>query len=226
MGSYVAGFKRLHVGLFDEDAKKVLKKFIWEDENGGTVNMNVTGLSPDMVDMYASNKRVWMKKQGTNEVKSDIDLFNIPSDDLNAVLGRSKDSNGSAWVGENTRAAYVTIVGESEDGMTGEPVYCALLKGTLSLDSIEFKTRGEKAEAPETTKITGDWMNRKVEVDGKTAGYIYAYHEGSAGADEFLNKVFVGFDGTTTLSAATTITTPTDTPIATVTNSNAASVLP
>lgn len=25
MGSYVAGFKRLHVGLFDEDAKKVLK---------------------------------------------------------------------------------------------------------------------------------------------------------------------------------------------------------
>lgn len=91
MGSYVAGFKRLHVGVFNDKADKVISKHIWEDENGGTVNMNVTGLAPDMVDMFASNKRVWMKKQGTNEVKSDIELFNIPSEELNAVLGRSKD---------------------------------------------------------------------------------------------------------------------------------------
>lgn len=198
MGSYVAGFKRLHVGVFDDAAQNITYKFIWEDENGGTFNMNITGLAPDMVDMFASNKRVWMKKQGTNEVKSDIELFNIPTEELNSVLGRSKDSNGSAWVGENTRAPYVAVVGESEDGMTGEPVYCALLKGTFSLDSIEFKTRGEKAEAPETTKLTGDWMNRKVEVDGNTAGYVYSYHEGSKGADEFLKKVFVGYQGATT----------------------------
>ncbi|SUM32131.1 phage major tail protein [Staphylococcus gallinarum] len=31
-----------------------------------------------------------MKKQGTNEVKSDIDLFNIQQDDLNTVLGPRK----------------------------------------------------------------------------------------------------------------------------------------
>ncbi|EJO7151455.1 phage tail protein [Staphylococcus pseudintermedius] len=226
MGSYTVGFKRLFVGVFNDTATKIIQKFTWEDENGGTVNMNVTGLSPDMIDMYASNKRVWMRKQGTNEVKSDLDLFNIPSDHLNIVLGRMKDSSGSTWVGETTRAPYVAIVGESEDGITGEPVYVALLKGTLSLDSIEFKTKGEKEEAPEPTKLTGDWMNRKVEVDGKTAGYVYAYHEGSTGADEFLNKVFVGFDGTTTSPASTTITTPTATPNATVTNPNAVSVLP
>lgn len=62
MGSYVAGFKRLHVGVFDDAAQNITYKFIWEDENGGTVNMNITGLAPDMVDMFASNKRVWMKK--------------------------------------------------------------------------------------------------------------------------------------------------------------------
>ncbi|GAB5833650.1 hypothetical protein JMUB7547_28260 [Staphylococcus aureus] len=59
--------------------------------------------------MFASNKRVWMKKQGTNEVKSDMSIFNIPSDDLNTVIGRTKDKNGTSWVGENTRAPYVTV---------------------------------------------------------------------------------------------------------------------
>ena len=63
MGSYVAGFKRLHVGVFDDAAQNITDKFIWEDENGGTVNMNITGLAPDMVDMFASNKRVWMKNK-------------------------------------------------------------------------------------------------------------------------------------------------------------------
>lgn len=195
-GSYKVGFKRVHVGVFNKEGKAIEQKFIWENENGGTVNMNITGLAPDLVDMFASNKRVWMKKQGTNEVKSDMDIFNIPSDDLNTVIGRSKDKNGTAWVGENTRAPYVAMVGESEDGLTGEPVYVALLKGTFSLDSIEFKTKGEKAEAPDPTKLTGDWMSRTIDNDGTPEGITYGYHEGSAGADEFLKKVFVGFTGT------------------------------
>lgn len=205
MGSYVAGFKRLHVGVFDDKAEKIISKYTWEDENGGTVNMNVTGLAPDMVDMFASNKRVWMKKQGTNEVKSDMDIFNIPSDELNAVIGRSKDDNGTAWVGEDTKAPYVAVVGESADGITGAPIYCALMKGTFSLDSIEFKTKNEKEESPEPTKLTGDWMNRNIDVDGNTKGIVYGYHEGSKGADEFLKKVFVGYQGS--ITGATTAPT-------------------
>jgi len=187
MGSATAGFKRLHVGLFDDEGKKIVRKFVWVDENGGTVNMNITGLAPDMVDMWASNKRVWMKKQGTNEVKSDIDLFNIPTDDLNAVLGREKDENGSSWIGDDTRAPYVAIVGESET-INGQPIYCALTKGTFSLDSTEFKTTADKAEAPEATKLNGDWMNRTI--DGKSR--VYGYHEGKEGADKFLGLVFPG----------------------------------
>ncbi|RZH78495.1 phage tail protein, partial [Staphylococcus aureus] len=100
-------------------------------EKGGTVDLNITGLAPDLVDMFASNKRVWMKKQGTNEVKSDMSNFNIPSEDLNTVIGRSKVKNGTSWVGGNTRAPYVTVMGESEDGLTVQPGYVALLKGTF-----------------------------------------------------------------------------------------------
>ena len=193
MGSYVAGFKRIYVGVFDNKAEKVTELYTWEDDKGGTVRMNITGLAPDKVDMFASNKRVWIKKQGTNEIKSDLEVFNVPSDELNTVIGRKKDANGTAWVGEDTRAPYVTVVGESQDGITGEPIYCSLMKGVFSLDNLEFKTKGEKAEAPEVTKLVGDWMNRKIEIDGNVTGVAYGYHEGKQGADKFLQKVFVGY---------------------------------
>lgn len=188
MGSAVVGFKKIHVGIFADKEEKIIKKYIWEDENGGTVNMNITGLAPEMVDMWASNKRVWMKKQGTNEIKSDNDLFNIPTSDLNDVLGRDKDDNGTSWIGDDTRAPYVAVIGESET-INGDPIYCALVKGTFSLDSIEFKTKADKSEAPEPTKLTGDWMNRKIEGKSRAVGY----HEGSDGSDAFFENVFPGY---------------------------------
>ncbi len=190
MGSATAGFKKLHVGVFDDKAEKIIQKFTWEDDQGGTVNMNISGLAPEMADMWASNKRVWMKKQGTNEIKSDIDLFNVPTDDLNVVLGRDKDENGTSWVGDDSRAPYVAVIGESET-INGDPIYCALVKGSFSLDSIEFKTTAEKAEAPEPTKLNGDWMNRKI--DGKSRAI--GYHEGEKGADAFMANVFPGYSG-------------------------------
>lgn len=204
MGSAIAGFKRVHVGIFDDKAENIIKRYLWEDENGGTVNLNITGLAPDMVDMWASNKRVWMKKQGTNEVKSDMDIFNIPTDQLNGVLGREKDQNGTSWVGDDTRAPYVALVGESET-IDGQPVYCALVKGTFSVDSNEFKTTADKEEAPEATKLSGDWMNRKV--DGKSR--VYGYHEGSAGSDAFMKLVFPGSENVTEeAGSSTTTSTP------------------
>ncbi|GAB5801276.1 hypothetical protein JMUB7516_27260 [Staphylococcus aureus] len=60
-GAYKVGFKRLYVGVFNPEATKVVKRMTWEDEKGGTVDLNITGLAPDLVDMFASNKRVWMK---------------------------------------------------------------------------------------------------------------------------------------------------------------------
>ncbi len=189
-GSALAGFKRLHVGVFDSTGEKIKTKYVWEDEKGGTVNLNITGLTPETVDMWASNKRVWMKKQGTGEVKSDMDLFNIPTEHLDKILGRDKDENGTSWVGEDTRAPYVAIIGESSNAITGDPIYCALVKGTLGLESIETKTKEKNEEAPEPTKLAGDWMNRTIGEKSR----IYGYHEGKEGADEFMKLVFPGYE--------------------------------
>ncbi|WP_224212205.1 major tail protein [Staphylococcus aureus] len=143
-GSYKVGFKRLYVGVFNPEATKVVKRMTWEDEKGGTVDLNITGLAPDLVDMFASNKRVWMKKQGTNEVKSDMSIFNIPSEDLNTVIGRTKDKNGTSWVGENTRAPYVTVIGESEDGLTGNQCTLRYLKVLLAWIQLNLKHEEKK----------------------------------------------------------------------------------
>ncbi|SUL31787.1 major tail protein [Staphylococcus aureus] len=45
---------------------------------------------------------------------------------LNTVIGRTKDKNGTSWVGENTRAPYVTVIGESEDGFNRSAGICSL----------------------------------------------------------------------------------------------------
>src|SRR5699024_10767407 len=183
------GFKRLLVGVFDKDGLKVEKKLTWEDENGGTVNLNISGLNPESVKFRASNKTVWQKRQGTDEVKSDMDLFNVPSEDLNTVLGRDVDGKTS-WVGDDTRAPYVAMIGVSENPVTGEPIYCALTKGTLGLESIELKTTEEKIEAPEPLKLAGDWMRRTIDGKSRTIGYNVR----DDGADEFINTIFEGIE--------------------------------
>lgn len=184
-GSYTYGFQRLHVGIFDKEGKKVIKRLLWEDQSGGTINLNISGLNPQTTKMRASNKTVWQKRQGTDDVKSDMDLFNIPMEDLNLVLGRDTDKNGSSWIGSDTRAPYVTVIGESQDGVTGVPVYCALTKGTFGLDSIEFKTTEEKATEPEPTKLVGEWMERVIDGHSRTVGY----HVGKENADKFFKLI-------------------------------------
>lgn len=62
-GSYKVGFKKIIRWSFNPEATKVVKRMTWEDEKGGTVDLNITGLAPDLVDMFASNKRVWMKNK-------------------------------------------------------------------------------------------------------------------------------------------------------------------
>ncbi|WP_217971492.1 major tail protein [Staphylococcus xylosus] len=187
--SKTVGFKQIYVGVFDQEGKTLKNLFLWKDEKGGTVNMNVSGLAPENIEMRASNKTVWQKKKGAGEVKSELGLFNIPTEHLNIVLGRDTDTNGSSWVGDDTSAPYVAMIGESEHLLTSEPIYCGLVKGTLSLDSDEWKTTQKQAEAPEPTTLNGDWIAR--DIDGKSR--IVGYHEGENNSDKFFEAVLPGF---------------------------------
>ena len=57
MGSYVADLNE-SMSVYSTIKRKVTELYTWEDDKGGTVRMNITGLAPDKVDMFASNKRM------------------------------------------------------------------------------------------------------------------------------------------------------------------------
>ncbi|OZT77111.1 major tail protein [Salinicoccus roseus] len=183
----LVGFEEVEVAVFDPAGETVTESFVWKDKDGGTVNITITGLEAETSSVYASNKRVWMSKKGTGDVTSTFESFNPPEDDLDKVLGRDKDENGSSWIGEETQAPYVAMIAKSSDA-NGEPVYMALPKGIMGLNEITAATREQGATAPSNTTLTGTWEN--TEIDGKDR--IYGKHVGSEGYDAFRNLVFPG----------------------------------
>lgn len=187
------GFKRLYVGVFDQSETKVVKKLVWEGQTGGTVNMNITGLAPDVIKVYASNGPVWSSRKGTGDVKADVELFNIPEDDLNEVLGLKVDGQ-EAWAGPDTQAPYIAVIGESADD-DGNPILIALPKGTASLDSIKLETLEGKAKAPDNDKLNITCVNTKIDGVDQTYGKFVGTSKDDPNVQKFIDKVFVGFTG-------------------------------
>lgn len=185
------GFKRLHVGVFDKDETKVIKKMLWEGQKGGTVNMNITGLAPDVIKVFASDGAVWTAKKGTGDVKADVELFNVPHEDINEVLGLDVEG-GEAWAGTDTQAPYIAVIGETADD-DGNPILIALPKGTATLDSIQLSTLEEKAKVPENDKLSISCVNAKIDGKERVYGKYVATSSDDAGVQAFMDKIFVGY---------------------------------
>jgi phi13 family phage major tail protein len=182
------GFEEVEVGVFDETTGDVTQTFVWKDENGGTVDLTITGLEPTISRVSASNKTVWQSKKGTGQVTSTFNTFNPPKEDLDIVLGRETDANGSSWVGEDTQAPNVAMIAKAS-APDGTPVYFALTKGILGYNEIVIntKTSGEE-QVPSNTTLTGSWQDR--EVDGKSR--VFGTHVGEESYDTFRTSVFPG----------------------------------
>lgn len=180
------GFDEVEVGVYDKAGEQIIETFVWRDADGGTVNSNISGLEKEMVDVWASNNRVWMSKKGTGTVTSTLEVFNIPHADLDTVLGREVDGNTS-WAGEDTDPPYVSMILKSED-IDGTPIYLALPKGMFGKNEEVFNTRTQETTPPANDTITGSWMN--TEIDGKNR--VYGKHVGSEGFEEFRSLVFPG----------------------------------
>lgn len=182
----LVGFDEVEVGIFDRAGEKITDLFVWRDRDGGTVNLNITGLEKEMVDAWASNGRVWMSKKGTGDVQSTFETFNPPQKDLDEVLGRDVEENTS-WAGEDTDPPYVAMIAKSED-IDGEPVYMALVYGMFGQNEITMATRTNETTPPENTTLTGSWQNRTI--DGKRR--VFGKHIGSEGYEAFRKLVFPG----------------------------------
>lgn len=182
------GFEEVEIGIYDPVTEQITESFVWKDENGGTVNMTITGLEPTITRAVASNKTVWQSKRGTGQVTSTFEAFNPPEEQLDKVLGREKDENGSSWVGNNTQAPYVALIAKASN-IDGEPVYLALPKGMIGYNEIPLATTNPEEEtAPPNTVLTGTWQDAEIAGDSR----VFGKHIGSEGYDAFRTLVFPG----------------------------------
>ena len=179
------GFEEVIVGIFDDAGEKIKELFTWKDEKGGTVNLNITGLEKEISEVWASDKRVWMSKRGTGAVTSSFESFNPPQADLDKVLGRDIDTNGTSWAGSDTNPPYVAMIAKSHD-IDGEPVYLALVKGMFGQNEENLATNTNESTTPGNTTLTGSWQNKDIE--GKSR--VYGKHIGEEGYDAFYALVF------------------------------------
>lgn len=180
------GFEEVEVGIFDEAGENIVKTFVWRDEDGGTVNMTITGLDKEVSEVYASNRRVWISKKGTGNVTNTFETFNPPSEELDELLGRKIDGKTS-WAGENTNPPYVALIAKSED-VDGTPLYMALTKGMFGMNEITIGTRTAETNPPTNTTLTGTWQDRTIDGEGQT----YGKHIGEEGYEDFRSIVFPG----------------------------------
>ena len=180
------GFEEVKVGIFDKAGENVEEVFVWKDEDGGTVNMTITGLEKEVSEVYASNKRVWLSKKGTGAVTNTFESFNPPQADLDKVLGREIDGNTS-WAGEDTDPPYVAMIAKTED-VDGTPMYFALTKGMFGQNEIALNTLTQETAPPANTILSGSWQDRDIEGKGRTFGK----HIGSEGYEGFEKLIFPG----------------------------------
>lgn len=178
------GFEEVKVGVFDAAGENIEEVFVWKDEDGGTVNMTITGLEKEATEVYASNKRVWISKKGTGAVTNTFETFNPPSADLDKVLGRDVDGTTS-WAGEDTDPPYVAMIAKTED-VDGTPMYFALTKGMFGQNEIALTTRTQETTPPTNTTLSGSWQDRDIEGKGRTFGK----HIGTEGYEAFEALIF------------------------------------
>lgn len=187
------GFKRIHVGVYDEAETKVIEKMTWEDKAGGAVRFNLTGLAPEQLKVYASNGPVWVQRKGTGDVKADLEVFNIPEADLNKVLGLDVEGQ-EAWMGAYTQAPYIAVICETED-INGNPILVGLPKGTATLDNLQMETLEEKPKPPENDKLSISFVNAEIDGKDRICGKYVATSKEDAGIAAFVNKILVGYTG-------------------------------
>lgn len=183
----LVGFDQVEVAVFDAAGETVEDVFIWRDEKGGTVDINITGIEKETVRVEASNGVVWQSKKGTGQVTSTFNTFNPPRADLNKITGRKVDGKAS-WAGESTDPPFVAMIAKSED-VDGNPFYLALPKGLMGMNEVALNTQTvDASNPPSNTALTGSWQNTTI--DGERV--VYGDYEGDEGYEEWRAKVFPG----------------------------------
>ena len=142
-------FKRMRIGIHS-DVNTVQAKDIFviegKENEGATVNAEITGLASEPVKVYGSDIAYYVMQKGTGDVAVNLGILDMPSEVHNKIAGYKTTEEGFSLIGEDTEPPYCSIILESSD-LRGNPVLLGFFKGkfTYSETSLNIKT-GEQTE--------------------------------------------------------------------------------
>lgn len=173
----LVGFKRMTIGVFDEDGK-LLKKHVVEGKQneGATVSAEISGLAKEATKVHGSDIAYYISQKGTGDVTVNFGLLDLPEEVNDTILGYKVDTNGIAYMGKDTNPPYCSVLLESED-LGGEKAMLSVFKGKFSREAINLETLTNESFEPgaEEYVFTAIENDKEGEAKGQTVGkYIGA----------------------------------------------------
>lgn len=171
------GFKRATIGIFDE-AGALVDSHIFEgrQDEGASVSAEITGLSKEPVRVYGSDISYYMSQRGTGDVNVSLSLLDIPDEFLNDILGYETNSDGIAFIGEDTEAPYCSLLLESSN-LQGDTALLGFFKGKFSKDGEVLNTQTNETFTPEPDALT---FNAVTETkSGESNGQVVGKYAGT-----------------------------------------------
>lgn len=143
------GFKQLTIRILNGE-KPVLDDNIFiikgDKNKGATSSAKISGLSPEVIKTYGSNKAYNISGKGTGDVKIDFDVIDIPEKIKDKILGYQVDEDtGVVRVTSDTQAPDCSVL--LEDYIpSGEAIMLGFATGSADDGLTLSKYIGDKSE--------------------------------------------------------------------------------
>lgn len=143
------GFKQATIRILNDKDPVVDENIfiIKGDKNkGATSSAKISGLSPEVIKTYGSNKVYNISGKGTGDVKVDFNFIDIPESVKDKILGYQVDEDtGVVRVNSDTQAPDCSVL--LEDYLpSGEAIMLGFATGIFSYDGNEWNTKEEKGK--------------------------------------------------------------------------------
>lgn len=132
------GFSKAIIGIYN-DQEIVTQTINVDQESGSTVDATISNIAPSGSAIYGSDG-IWKNPtKGVGAIQVSFVANAIPKNVLDVILGKVGD-DGFGHINKDTQPPHCSFEMIAEDAVTGKKTHTAIVNGTFSLSSVDFKT--------------------------------------------------------------------------------------
>lgn len=162
-----------------------VEQLVIDKTGGGTIEANISGISPEQTTVHASNVPIWVSAKGVGEITASLNVFDLYKNNVyEKIMGITRDEDGVAMVGQDTEAPYVSVVFVSSTP-EGKKMFLGLTKGRFSHPEIALNTTETGGTEPNTETVEGTFVT-----DSRGIAYMSGIEEATKlTLEKFIDKV-------------------------------------